>query len=33
MLLERLEEFWNIVTAHDPITIWPDGDAAFFLFR
>ena len=26
--LERLEEFWNTVTAHDPLTIWPDGDAA-----
>lgn len=26
--LERLEEFWNMVTAHDPFTLWPDGDAA-----
>lgn len=26
--LERLEEFWNVITAHDPFTIWPDGDAA-----
>ncbi len=25
--LERLEEFWNTVTAHDPFTMWPDGDA------
>ncbi len=24
--LERLEEFWNTITAQDPFTIWPDGD-------
>jgi NTE family protein len=25
--LERLEEFWNIVTSHDTFTMWLDGDA------
>lgn len=25
--LERLEEFWTTITAHDPFTVWPDGDA------
>lgn len=24
--LERLEEFWTTITAHDPFTVWPDGD-------
>src|SRR6201986_2198864 len=26
--LEKLEEFWNTITAHDPFTLWPDGDDA-----
>ena len=26
--LERLEEFWNKITEHDPFTIWPNGDSA-----
>jgi NTE family protein len=26
--LKRLEEFWNTITAHDPFTTWPEGDAA-----
>ncbi len=25
--LERLEEFWTTITASDPITAWPEGDA------
>jgi NTE family protein len=25
--LERLEEFWTTITASDPLTLWPDGDA------
>jgi NTE family protein len=25
--LERLEEFWNTVTARDPYLMWPEGDA------
>jgi NTE family protein len=25
--LERLEEFWTTITASDPFTVWPDGDA------
>jgi NTE family protein len=25
--LERLEEFWNTITARDPYTAWPEGDA------
>ncbi|HQT40480.1 MAG TPA: patatin-like phospholipase family protein [Acidocella sp.] len=25
--LERLEDFWMTITAHDPITTWMDGDA------
>jgi NTE family protein len=25
--LERLEEFWTTITAQDPFTVWPDGDA------
>ena len=25
--LERLREFWDTVTAGDPFTIWPEGDA------
>jgi NTE family protein len=24
--LERLEEFWNTITARDPFMVWPDGD-------
>ncbi len=24
--LERLEEFWNTITAQDPFTLWPEGD-------
>jgi NTE family protein len=24
--LERLEEFWNTITASDPLLIWPEGD-------
>lgn len=24
--LERLEEFWTTITAHDPLTVWPEGD-------
>jgi NTE family protein len=26
--LERLEEFWNTITARDTVTQWPEGDAA-----
>src|SRR6202162_6280891 len=25
--LERLEEFWTTITASDPVTVWPEGDA------
>jgi NTE family protein len=25
--LERLEAFWTTITASDPLTLWPDGDA------
>ncbi len=25
--LERLEQFWTTITAHDPLTVWPEGDA------
>src|SRR5579862_8758808 len=25
--LERLEEFWTTITASDPVTTWPEGDA------
>jgi NTE family protein len=25
--LERLEEFWTTITASDPLTVWPEGDA------